>query len=135
MNIKVKECTPKPASEAREKVTLRIEGGHVSGFTYEMAKALENEDVSIFVADTGPFGEDEKAEIISFDAGQAEGEFDLGGGDKSTPEDIYDIIVIDREFGQSDCNWADFSGEQENVYILAGDLDKAASAWSKAGLI
>ncbi len=135
MHIKVKECTTKPTSEAQEKVTLRIEGGRVSGFTYGMAKALKDEDVSIFVADTGPFGEDEKAEIISFDASQAEGEFDLGGDDEFRPEDVANIIVIDKEFGQSECNWADFNEEQENIYILAGDLSKAAAAWSKAGLI
>lgn len=137
MNIKVKEPTQKAetVSEAAQGVRLTIAKGRVSGFTYEMAKALKGEDVSIFVADTGPFGEDEKAEIISFDASQAEGEFDLGGDDDFKPEDVDDIIVIDKEFGQSECNWASFSEERENVYILAGDLSKAASAWFKAGLI
>ena len=127
----------KTTEATKQPVTLKITNGRVKGLTYEMAKALIDEDVSVFVEDTGPFGEDEKAEIISYNpkSDLVDGEIDLGGGDVSTIEDVSDPIIIDREFGQSGCNWADFSDLDDYIYILAGDLSKAAAKWAAAGLI
>lgn len=142
MIIKVKRSTA-AASEARTKeVELLIKGGRVRGFDYEMAKALENSNVSVFVEDTGPFGEDEGAEIISYSPDQATGVYDTGDGDTFEAADIEDLIVIDKEFGQSGCNWTSFGDNSPSslfrdapYYILAGDLSQASKIWETRGFI
>ena len=138
MNIKVKECTPEPMAEAREKVTLRIENGRVKGLTYEMLKAcVEDDDICPYMEGTGPFGEDQGAMIVSCDAKDASGEMDLGGGDVYRPEETSDIVVVDREIGQSGLDWTSFAdgNVDEDAYIPVGDLPKAATIWHAKGLI
>ena len=136
MKIKVRESKKQEAGT--KAINLKIEGHRVTGLTYDMVKAcVESDDISVYLADTGPFGEDEGAEIISCDVTDAEGEMDLGGGDTSTADDASCLIVVDREIGQSGLNWADYyeANEDEYTYILAGDLPGAASLWVAKKLI
>lgn len=138
MNIKVKECTPEPMAEAREKATLRIENGRVKGLTYEMLKAcVEDDEICPYMEGTGPFGEDQGAMIVSCDAKDASGEMDLGGGDVYRPEETSDIVVVDREIGQSGLDWTSFAdgNVDEDAYIPVGDLPKATTIWHAKGLI
>ena len=139
MNIKVNSTSKKTeAALAAKEVTLRISNGRVKGLTYEMLKAcVESDDICPYMEGTGPFGEDQGAEIISCDAGDAEGEMDLGGGDVYRAEETSDLVVVDREIGQSGLNWTSFDGGDvsEDAYIPVGDLPKATTIWHAKGLI
>lgn len=128
---KIKLVKNEAASNA---VTLRIENGRVKGFTYEMMKALvESGDVTVYSDSTGPFGEDEGAEVVSTSPKDAIGEYDMGDGDVERPEDCETLVVLDRNVGQSDRNWSGFDedegNEGENIYILASALPMATTIW------
>lgn len=133
--IRIKPAKKENASEAAGgAVTLRIENGRVKGFTYEMMKALvESDDVVVYSDSTGPFGEDEGAEVFSTSPKDATGEYDMGDGDVERPEDCKTLVVLDRDVGQSDCNWSGFDedegNEGENIYILASALPMATTIW------
>lgn len=127
----------KKNNEAAKKAVLTIEGGRVTGITYEMAKALGPTNVSVYVANTGPFGEDEGAIAISFRPEDADGEMDLddSGEDVFTPNDATNIIVFDKELGQSGCNWSDYEQVEPDIYVLTDELGEAVATWQRAGLI
>lgn len=138
MKIKVRESKKQEA--AGKPVTLKIENGRVYGLTYEMAKAcVLSDDVVVYSDSTGPFGEDEGAMVISCDPRDAEGEYDFGDGDIERPEDCSTLVVLDRDIGQSDCNWSGFDedegNEGESIYILASALPMATTIWHSKKLI
>lgn len=140
MNINVNSTSNKTeaVSEARKEVTLKIDNGRVKGLTYEMLKAcVEDDDICPYMEGTGPFGEDQGAMIVSCDAKDASGEMDLGGGDVYRPEETDDIVVVDREIGQSGLDWTSFAdgNVDEDAYIPVGDLPKAVTIWHAKGLI
>ena len=139
MNIKVNGTSKKTeAAPAAKEVTLKINNGRVKGLTYEMLKAcVEDDDICPYMENTGPFGEDQGAMIVSCNAKDANGEMDLGGGDVYRPEDTDDIVVVDREIGQSGLDWTSFAdgNVDEDAYIPVGDLPKATTIWHAKGLI
>ena len=115
-------------------VTLRIENGRVKGFTYPMMKALvDSGNVSVFSDSTGPFGEDEGAEVISTTPDKARGVRDRGDGDEERAADCDTLVVFNRENGQSGTNWGGFDedegNEGENIYIAVVELPKAVEIW------
>ena len=117
-------------------VTLTIVGGRVRGFTYEMLKALvEDSDEEVYLEGTGPFGEDQGATIISCNVADAEGEYEAGS--TVTPEGTSDLIVADREIGQSGRNWTGYADGNvaEDAYIAVGSLPKAVTLWHSKGFI
>lgn len=119
----------KKNNEESKKTVLTIEGGRAKGITYAMARALSPTNVSVYVENTGPFGEDEGAVAISFDPEDAEGEMDLD------PKDATNIIVFDKELGQSGCDWSDYELVEPDIYIRTDELAEAVAAWQRAGLI
>lgn len=127
----------KKNNEASKKTVLTIEGGRAKGITYAMAKALSPTNVSVYVENTGPFGEDEGAVAISFRPEDADGEMDLDGTgeDVLTPKDASNIIVFDKELGQSGCDWSDYELVEPDIYIRTDELAEAVAAWQRAGLI
>lgn len=127
----------KKTNEASKKTVLTIEGGRVMGITYAMAKALGQTEVDVHVDGTGPFGEDEGAVAISFDPEDAEGEMDLDGSDEDvlTPKDATNIIVFDKELGQSGCDWSDYELVEPDIYVRTDELAEAVAVWQRAGLI
>lgn len=119
-------------------VTLRIVGGRVRGFTYEMLKALvEDSDEEVYLEGTGPMGEDQGAVIVSCNAADAKGVIDLGGGDTEGADSVRDLIVADREIGQSGCNWTGYADGKaaDDAYIAVGSLPMAATIWHSKGFI
>jgi len=139
MNINVSSTSEKTeAAPAAKGVTLKISNGRVKGFTYEMLKAcVEDDSICPYMEGTGPFGEDQGAMIVSCDAKDASGEMDLGGGDVYRPEETDDIVVADREIGQSGLDWTSFAdgNVDEDAYISVNDLPKAVTIWHTKGLI
>lgn len=132
------KLTKRMSEGAKKPVTLKIEDGRVYGLTYPMVKAcVDSDDVIVYMKDTGPFGEDEGAMIISCDPGDANGPMDLGGGDSIDPHDVEDILVTDSEIGQTGLDWADYyaDGVADDIYISAHDLPMAATLWQGANLI
>ena len=127
----------KKNNEGAKKTVLTIEGGRVKGITYEMARALSPTNVSVYVENTGPFGEDEGTVAISFRPEDAEGEMNLDGTGKDvlTPDDAANIIVFDKDLGQSGCDWSDYELVEPDIYVLVDELAEAVAAWHRAGLI
>lgn len=124
----------KKNNENAEKAVLTIEGGRAKGITYEMAKALGPTNVSVYMENSGPFGEDEGAVAVSFRPEDAKGKMDLGDGDFA-PADATDIIVFDKDLGQTGCNWSDYELVEPDIYVRTEDLAAAVTAWHGAGLI
>lgn len=124
----------KKNNEASKKTVLTIEGGRAKGITYEMARALRSTNVSVYLENSGPFGEDQETVAISFRPEDAEGEMDMGDG-TFTPKDATEIIVFDKELGQTGCDWSDYELVEPDIYVRTDELAEAVAAWQRAGLI
>lgn len=114
---------------------LKIKNDRVKGLSYEMVKALKESKITIFVEGTGPYGEDQGAEVISFSADDADGEIDLGEEEVLTAEDADDLVVLDHNIGQTGCDWTSYDCIKDDTYIRSYDLAAASAIWYNLKLI
>lgn len=87
----------------------------LTDLSYEDAKYLFSRGVKLYVSNTGPFGEDEGATVISFDPKDARVPEDYDE-ELGTPDEVSDIMVLSRDIGQSSLNWCEFDSMAEYVY-------------------
>ena len=87
----------------------------LTDLSYEDAKYLFSRGVKLYVSNTGPFGEDEGATVISFDPKDARVPEDYDE-ELGTPDEVSDIMVLSRDIGQSSLNWCEFDSMAEDVY-------------------
>ena len=87
----------------------------LTDLSYEDAKYLFDRGVKLYVSNTGPFGEDEGATVISFAPKDAYVPEDYDE-ELGTPDDVSELMVLSTDIGQSSLNWCEFDSMSEYVY-------------------
>ena len=97
----------------------------ITDITYEEAKKLFERGVKLYVGDTGPFGEDEGATVISFDVKDAVVPEDYDEEGYGSPEDLEQPIVVSKDIGQSGLNWGEFDTMDVYAKIETRDVSES----------
>ena len=99
----------------------------ITDLTYEEAKKLFARGVKLYVGDTGPFGENEGATVLSFDIKDADVPEDYDEEAYGSPEDLEQPIVVSKEIGQSGLNWGEYDTSDVYAKIETRDVNESMS--------